>query len=462
PLPPGRDHLEVRREAAVRDLEADLVVALAGGAVGEGVGADPQRRPHLSVGQERPREGGAQEVLVLVHRARGQGLERVVAHELLAQVLDHAVRGAGGERLLAHRLEVVALAHVPAVGHDLGAAVVLLDPGDDDRRIESAGVGEDDLLHFHRFVVSFPAPVSSTASRAARSSRISPRRTTSGGSSRRTLSPAFVARIPRSRRPFSTGPASPLNSTPIMRPRPRTSAIASEYRRPSFLSPRWSAAPFFVTSSRKPGAVSRSSTTSDAAAATGFPPNVLPWSPAAIAPAISSRTSVAPMGSPPPSGLASVTMSGTTSACWKPNIRPVRPRPHCTASVTRSAPVSRHRVSSPFRKAGRTGRTPPSPWTGSIITAAVRGVIASFTAARSSQGRKRTPGTSGSKGSRYFGFQVVESAPIVRPWKARSKAMKSVRPSAFPIRRANFIAASQASVPQLQKNTLAGNASATS
>src|SRR4029453_324641 len=79
-------------------------------------------------------------------RARGQRLEREVADEPQPQVLDDALAGTRHQRLAAHRPEVVTLAPVPAVGDDLGAVVVLLDPGDDDRRVETARVGEDDLL----------------------------------------------------------------------------------------------------------------------------------------------------------------------------------------------------------------------------------------------------------------------------------------------------------------------------
>ena len=81
---------------------------------------------------------------------------------------------------------------------------------------------------------------------------------------------------------------------------------------------------------------------------------------------------------------------------------------------------------------------------------------------RSSQGQKRTPGTSGSKGSRYFAVHVIESDPSVRPWKDRSKATSSVRPWSRPMRRANLMAPSTASVPELQKKTLAGKARETS
>ena len=51
--------------------------------------------------------------------------------------------------------------------------------------------------------------------------------------------------------------------------------------------------------------------------------------------------------------------------------------------------------------------------------------------------------------------------PCVRPWKEPSKATSSVRPCAPPMRRANLIAASTASVPELQRKTLPGKASAT-
>jgi hypothetical protein len=69
---------------------------------------------------------------------------------------------------------------------------------------------------------------------------------------------------------------------------------------------------------------------------------------------------------------------------------------------------------------------------------------------------------SGSKGSRYLAVQVSDSAPIVRPWKEFSNATYSVRPCCLPMRRANFMAPSKASVPEFVKNTFDGKASLTS
>ena len=155
-------------------------------------------------------------------------------------------------------------------------------------------------------------------------------------------------------------------------------------------------------------------------------------------------------------------MSGTTPECWNANIFPVRPRPHWISSKTRSAPRSRQMASRPFRNSGVAGRIPPSPCTGSIITAAVLSLTAAATAARSFRGTKRTPGTSGSKGSRYLAVHVVESAPMDRPWNECSKTTYSIRPCSLPIRRANFIAPSHASVPEFVKKTFEGKARRTS
>ena len=59
---------------------------------------------------------------------------------------------------------------------------------------------------------------------------------------------------------------------------------------------------------------------------------------------------------------------------------------------------------------------------------------------------------SGSNAARFAGWPVIDSAPIVRPWKEPSSATSPV----FPVDlRAHFSAASTASVPELQKNACA-------
>ena len=122
PLAPRRDDLDVGLERVIAELEAHLVVALAGGAVADGVGPHGPGDLDLLLGDQRPRDGGAEEVEPLVLRVGAEHGEDVVAHEFVAQVFDEDVLGLDAEQqgLLARRLEFLALAEVRREGHDLG------------------------------------------------------------------------------------------------------------------------------------------------------------------------------------------------------------------------------------------------------------------------------------------------------------------------------------------------------
>ncbi len=68
------------------------------------------------------------------------------------------------------------------------------------------------------------------------------------------------------------------------------------------------------------------------------------------------------------------------------------------------------------------------------------------------------PGIMGAKGAWYFGFGVADREPIVRPWKElwkeRSSCLEPEGSSTLPTLRANFMAASLASEPELQMKAL--------
>ena len=141
PFPPGGDHPDARLQRIVGELEADLVVALAGRAVGDGVRAGLAGDLDLAPGDQRARDRGAEQILPLIERVGAEHREDEVAHELLAQVVDidllHAHRlglGAGGFQLLA-------LAEVGREGHHL-AAIGLPEPVQDDGGVEAARIGE--------------------------------------------------------------------------------------------------------------------------------------------------------------------------------------------------------------------------------------------------------------------------------------------------------------------------------
>src|SRR5271165_439756 len=86
---------------------------------------------------------------MFVDAARANQLPEVIADKLLAHVFDIDFRGTCLESLLFEPVEfLAALADVAANGDDL-AAVVLLQPGNDDGCIEATGIGERYLLCNH-------------------------------------------------------------------------------------------------------------------------------------------------------------------------------------------------------------------------------------------------------------------------------------------------------------------------
>ena len=91
PFAPRRDDGDVRLERVIAELEAHLVVALAGRAMRDRVGADLLGDLDLLLGDQRPRDRGAEQILALIERVGAEHREHVVAHEFLAQILDEDV-----------------------------------------------------------------------------------------------------------------------------------------------------------------------------------------------------------------------------------------------------------------------------------------------------------------------------------------------------------------------------------
>ena len=113
-----------------------------------------------------------------------------------------------------------------------------------------------------------------------------------------------------------------------------------------------------------------SSTASAAACATGFPMYVPPIAPACASSMISARPITPESGRPAAIDFATVTRSGSTSKCSIANIRPVRPKPVCTSSATRTIPWRSQSARSPSTNACGAGMKPPSPCCGSKTIAA--------------------------------------------------------------------------------------------
>src|SRR5437867_1840782 len=169
-----------------------------------------------------------------------------------------------------------------------------------------------------------------------------------GGTRRSTFSPADKTRSPAFRQASRMGLTGRSSSTPMSRPRPRTSRIptgpCANRLRPSMR--------------RRPILAARSgifspSTVWSVASATevtnGVPPNVEPCVPGPSARATSSRVSMAPIGTPLASALARVMTSGSIPECSYAQSVPVRPTPVWTSSRIRRAPDASQSLRSPGR-----------------------------------------------------------------------------------------------------------------
>ena len=158
PFAPRRDDFHVGLQRVIGELEPHLVVALAGGAVGDRIGADLFGDLDLLLGDQRPRDRGAEQILALVERIGAEHRKHVVADEFFAQILDEDVLRLDAERqrLGARRLELLALAEIGGEGHHL-AAVGGLQPLEDDRSVEPARIGQHhffDVALGHRKILS--------------------------------------------------------------------------------------------------------------------------------------------------------------------------------------------------------------------------------------------------------------------------------------------------------------------
>ena len=178
PFAPGGNDLDVRLEGVVAELEADLVIALPGGTVGHGIGAGLQGNLDLPLGDEGPGNGGSQKVDALIQGIGAEHGEHKVLHELLTEVINVDLLHTAGLGLPAGRLELLTLrdsaieflrlragqiwdwksrlqpergrhelylAEVSCERDNL-AAVLVLDPFQDDRGVKATGVSQDNLL----------------------------------------------------------------------------------------------------------------------------------------------------------------------------------------------------------------------------------------------------------------------------------------------------------------------------
>ena len=145
PDTPRSDDGHVGGEVLDRQLKTNLIVALAGTAVADRVGALLEGDLDETLGDAGTRGGGTQQVF-LVYGARLHGGDDKVVDILLGLVEDIELGSAGLERLFLQALELVVLTDIAGYRDDLAVIVVLFEPRDDDGCIQTARISENDLL----------------------------------------------------------------------------------------------------------------------------------------------------------------------------------------------------------------------------------------------------------------------------------------------------------------------------
>ncbi len=102
---------------------------------------------YLALRNQGARQRRAHQIDAFVNRVRLDCCPDVIAHKFFAQVFDVKFRSAGRLCLFVQPVHLCSLAHVGAVADNF-ALVLLFQPAQHYRRVESAGVGENDFFDF--------------------------------------------------------------------------------------------------------------------------------------------------------------------------------------------------------------------------------------------------------------------------------------------------------------------------
>ena len=147
--------LQFRGQGHVGQLEAHLVVALAGGPVAYRVRPGLLGHVHLGLGNQRPGNGGAQQILPLIQGVGPEDGEDKIPGKLFPQVFDIHLGRAGGHGLDPHFVQFFPLPQISGKGHHR-TLIGLHEPLENDRGIQPAGVGQDDFVDIcHNSYLSF-------------------------------------------------------------------------------------------------------------------------------------------------------------------------------------------------------------------------------------------------------------------------------------------------------------------
>jgi len=145
PLAPRRDDFDIGVQRVGAEFEAHLVIALAGGAMGNRIGAGGAGDFDQTLGDQRARDRGAEQVLAFIDGVGAEHRKHEIAHELFAQIVDEDFLHAKLLGFFARGFQFFTLADIGGEGDDF-ALIFILQPFQNDRGIQAAGIGEYDFF----------------------------------------------------------------------------------------------------------------------------------------------------------------------------------------------------------------------------------------------------------------------------------------------------------------------------
>ena len=157
PFTPRGNDFDIGVQRVSRQLEANLVIALACRTMCNGVGAGFSRNLDQPLRNQRARNRCTQQIIAFITRIGAHHWEHKVADKFFTQIVNvnMVVRHAHQHRFRARRFKLFALTQISGEGDNF-TTIFDLQPFQDDAGIEPARIGQNDFFNAVCHVTFFP------------------------------------------------------------------------------------------------------------------------------------------------------------------------------------------------------------------------------------------------------------------------------------------------------------------
>ena len=158
PFSPGSDDSHIGSKSLDSKLKSYLVVALTGAAVADSVSTLCNSDLSNSLCDDGTCKRGTEEVLALVDSVSLNGGVDIILNEFFLKILNVKLGSACLLSLFLEAVKLGALSNVSGNSDYLAVVVVFLEPGNNDRSVETAGISENDLFDVFLINCHFSVP----------------------------------------------------------------------------------------------------------------------------------------------------------------------------------------------------------------------------------------------------------------------------------------------------------------